>query len=211
MWKLKKYILCVINIIIINGLKERARCRNIKKKLAKDDDVLDDKAEYDEIDSDQSEDIDYDEIDGDYEESETDDDDFVVHEEISLSDKEKKYLDHYSMNNEFLDDEELTTTKSVADQGETWVFNEMEGIPSMEFKYESTEENVDEILHSGYLNVNNDEFYGEIYCDPEGDYSTCNFEDPDGINLFERYEGLEHEVESFLYNVCDEIKGSNAV
>ena len=49
----------------------------------------------------------------------------------SLSDKEKKYLDHYSMNNEFLDDEELTTTKSVADQGETWVFNEMEGIPSM--------------------------------------------------------------------------------
>jgi hypothetical protein len=29
----------------------------------------------------------------------------------SLSDKEKKYLDHYSMNNEFLDDEELTTTK----------------------------------------------------------------------------------------------------
>ena len=120
--------------------------------------------------------------------------------------KEKKYLDHYSMNNEFLDDEELTTTKSVADQGETWVFNEMEGIPSMEFKYESTEENVDEILHSGYLTVNKDEFYGEIYCDTEGTYSLCNFESAEGENVFEKYEGLEHEIGTFLSIVCNDLK-----
>ena len=124
----------------------------------------------------------------------------------SLSDKEKKYLDHYSMNNEFLDDEELTTTKSVADQGETWVFNEMEGIPSMEFKYETTEENVDEILHSGYLTVNKDEFYGEIYCDTEGTYSLCNFESAEGENVFEKYEGLEHEIGTFLSIVCNDLK-----
>ena len=125
----------------------------------------------------------------------------------SLTDKEKKYLDHYSMNNEFLDDEELTTTKSVADQGETWVFEGQEGIPSMNFKYESTEENVDEILHSGYLTVNNDEYYGEIYCDTEGTYSLCNFESAEGENVFERYEGLEHEIGTFLSIVCNDLKG----
>ena len=125
----------------------------------------------------------------------------------SLTDKEKKYLDHYSMNNEFLDDEELTTTKSVVDQGETWVFKGQEGIPSMNFKYESTEENVDEILHSGYLNVNNDEYYGEIYCDTEGTYSLCNFESAEGENVFERYEGLEHEIGTFLSIVCNDLKG----
>jgi len=125
----------------------------------------------------------------------------------SLTDKEKKYLDHYSMNNEFLDNEELTTTKSVADQGETWVFEGQEGIPSMNFKYESTEENVDEILHSGYLNVNNDEYYGEIYCDTEGTYSLCNFESAEGENVFERYEGLEHEIGTFLSIVCNDLKG----
>jgi glycyl-tRNA synthetase alpha subunit len=81
----------------------------------------------------------------------------------------------------------------------------------MKFKYESTEDTEDEMIHSGYLEINNDEFYGEIYCDLEGDYSSCNFEDPDGVNLFEKYEGLEHEVEYFLDNVCDEIKGGNAV
>ena len=124
----------------------------------------------------------------------------------SLSDKEKKYLDHYSMNNEFLDDEELTTTKSVADQGETWVFDGTQGIPSMEFKYEATEENIDEILHSGYLTVNNDEFYGEIYCDTEGTYTLCNFESAEGENVFEKYEGLEHEIGVFLSIVCDDLK-----
>jgi hypothetical protein len=125
----------------------------------------------------------------------------------SLSDKEKKYLDHYSMNNEFLDDEELTTTKSIANHGETWVFNATQGIPSMEFKYEATEENVDEILHSGYLTVNNDEFYGEIYCDTEGTYTLCNFESAEGENVFEKYEGLEHEIGVFLSIVCDDLKG----
>jgi len=76
----------------------------------------------------------------------------------------------------------------------------------MEFKYESTEENVDEILHSGYLNVNNDEFYGEIYCDTEGTYSLCNFESTEGENVFEKYEGLEREISTFLSIVCNDLK-----
>jgi len=123
----------------------------------------------------------------------------------SLSPQEKEYLQHYSTTGEYMDieDEEDSSSEGV-------FFDSISGV-NMKFKYESTEDTEDEIIHSGYLEIDGDEFYGEIYCDPEGDYSTCNFEDPDGVNLFEKYEGLEHEVEYFLDNVCDEIKGSNAV
>jgi hypothetical protein len=123
----------------------------------------------------------------------------------SLSPQEKEYLQHYSTTGEYMD---IEGEKDSSSEG---VFSDTITGVNMKFKYESTEDTKDEIIHSGYLEIDGDEFYGEIYCDPEGDYSTCNFEDPDGINLFEKYEGLEHEVESFLYNVCDEIKGSNAV
>jgi hypothetical protein len=123
----------------------------------------------------------------------------------SLSDTEKEYLRHYSETGEYMDIED---DEDYASEG---VFSDSISGINMKFKYESTEDIEDEIIHSGYLEIDGDEFYGEIYCDPEGDYSTCNFEDPDGINLFEKYEGLEREVESFLYSVCDEIKGSNAV
>ena len=125
----------------------------------------------------------------------------------SLSPQEKEYLQHYSTTGEYMD---MEGEENSSYEGENVFSDSIDGI-NMKFKYESTEDAADEIIHSGYLEINNDEFYGEIYCDPEGDYSTCNFEDPDGVNLFEKYEGLEHEVEYFLDNVCDEIKGSNAV
>ena len=125
----------------------------------------------------------------------------------SLSPQEKEYLQHYSTTGEYMDIEDEEDSSSEGDG----IFSDSIAGINMKFKYESTEDTEDEIIHSGYLEIDGDEFYGEIYCDPEGDYSTCNFEDPDGINLFEKYEGLEREVESFLYSVCDEIKGSNAV
>jgi hypothetical protein len=124
----------------------------------------------------------------------------------SLTDKEKKYLDHYSLNNEFLDDEELTTSKELVKSGETWRFDESPGIPSMSFKYEVTEQNLDEIIHSGYFTISGDEYYGEIYCTSDGEYSVCNFESNDGENLFEKYEGLEREIESFISIICDQLK-----
>jgi hypothetical protein len=126
-----------------------------------------------------------------------------------LTPKEQSYLRHYSETGEFKDDEELVTRSQSFDY-EHKFSNKIDGV-DMTFKYESTEDTPDEMIHSGYLEINNDEFYGEIYCDIDGTYSTCNFEDGDGVNLFEKYEGLEHEVEYFLDNVCEEIKGNEAV
>lgn len=125
-----------------------------------------------------------------------------------LTDKEKKYLIHYSETGKFKDDEELVTRSQVTNYEN--IFSDIIGGVNMSFKYESTEDNPNEMVHTGYLTVNNDEFYGEIYCEPNGTYSTCNFEDPEGINLFETYEGLEHDIENFLDNVCEELKGNVA-
>jgi hypothetical protein len=124
-----------------------------------------------------------------------------------LSKKEKEYLDYHANTGDYLDDKELTTAIDRVSSGETWVFDGVQGIPTMEFKYETTEENIDEIVHTGYLTVNNDPFYGEIYCDNEGNYSLCNFESDESVNLFETYEGLEREIEAFLSTVCDDLKG----
>jgi len=124
-----------------------------------------------------------------------------------LSKKEKEYLDYHANTGNYLDDEELITAADRVPSGETWVFDGVPGIPTMEFQYETTEENIDEIVHTGYLTVNNDQFYGEIYCDDEGNYSLCNFESDESVNLFETYEGLEREIEAFLSTVCDDLKG----
>jgi hypothetical protein len=124
-----------------------------------------------------------------------------------LSKKEKEYLDYHANTGDYLDDKELTTAIDRVSSGETWVFDGVQGIPTMEFQYETTEENIDEIVHTGFLTVNNDPFYGEIYCDSEGNYSMCNFESDESVNLFETYEGLEREIEAFLSTVCDDLKG----
>jgi hypothetical protein len=124
-----------------------------------------------------------------------------------LSKKEKEYLDYHANTGDYLDDKELTTAIDRVSSGETWVFDGVQGIPTMEFQYETTEENIDEIVHTGFLTVNNDPFYGEIYCDNEGNYSLCNFESDESVNLFETYEGLEREIEAFLSTVCDDLKG----
>ena len=125
----------------------------------------------------------------------------------NLSKKEREYLDHHATTGGYLDDKELTTTLDRAPSGEIWVFDGIPGIPTMQFQYETTEENIDEIVHTGYLTVNDDQFYGEIYCDNEGNYTLCNFESDESVNLFETYEGLEREIEAFLSTVCDDLKG----
>jgi hypothetical protein len=124
-----------------------------------------------------------------------------------LSKKEMVYLDHHSKTGGYLDDEELITSLDRVSSGETWVFDGVPGIPKMEFQYETTEEDIDEVIHTGYLSINDDPFYGEIYCDSEGNYSMCNFESDESVNLFETYEGLEREIEAFLSTVCDDLKG----
>jgi type IV secretory pathway VirB4 component len=125
----------------------------------------------------------------------------------NLSKKEREFLDYHATTGDYLDDEELITSSDRVPSGETWIFDGLPGIPKMEFQYETTEENIDEIIHTGYLSVNNDPFYGEIYCDNKGNYSLCNFESDESVNLFETYEGLEHEIESFLSIVCNDLKG----
>jgi len=125
-----------------------------------------------------------------------------------LTPKEQSYLRHYSESGEFKDDD-LTTSKSMTDYEST--FSETISGMNLKFKYEVTEDTPDEIIHTGYLFINDDEFYGEIYCDSDGNYSTCNFETMDGENLFEKYEGMEHEIELFLEGVCNEINGNTAV
>jgi hypothetical protein len=124
-----------------------------------------------------------------------------------LSKKEKEYLDYHATTGDYLDDEELITASDRVPSGEVWTFDGVAGIPKMVFQYETTEENIDEIAHTGFLTVSNDEFYGEIYCDREGNYSLCNFESDESVNLFETYEGLEREIEAFLSTVCEDLKG----
>jgi hypothetical protein len=125
----------------------------------------------------------------------------------NLSKKEREFLDYHATTGDYLDDEELITSLDRVPSGEIWEFDGVNGIPPMEFQYETTEENIDEIIHTGYLTVNNNQFYGEIYCDNEGNYSLCNFESDESVNLFETYEGLEREIEAFLSTVCDDLKG----
>jgi hypothetical protein len=126
---------------------------------------------------------------------------------VGLSKKEKEYLDYHATTGDYLDDEELITSSDRVPSGEVWTFDGVAGIPKMVFQYETTEENIDEISHTGFLTVGNDEFYGEIYCDREGNYSLCNFESDESVNLFETYEGLEREIEAFLSTICEDLKG----
>lgn len=125
-----------------------------------------------------------------------------------LNKKEKDYLKHYSDTGQYQDND-LVTAKSMTDYEST--FSDTISGMEMKFTYEMTEDSPDEIIHTGYLFINEDEFYGEIYCDLDGNYSTCNFETMEGENVFEKYENMEHEIELFFEGVCNEINGNTAV
>jgi len=98
-------------------------------------------------------------------------------------------------------------------------FDDMEmGNHKIDFQYLSTEQNPedDEIVHKGRIFVESegDEFMeeevfeGEIYCDGEGNYAACNFENEEGINLFEKYEAYEDFIEQAMEHICDNLKSN---
>jgi len=98
-------------------------------------------------------------------------------------------------------------------------FDDIEmGDHKIDFQYLSTEENPedDEIVHKGRIFVESegDEFMeeevfeGEIYCDGEGNYAACSFENEEGINLFEKYEAYEDFIEQAMEHICDNLKSN---
>jgi hypothetical protein len=95
--------------------------------------------------------------------------------------------------------------------GGFWSFD-FPGMPSFKFRYESTQDTEDEKIHTGYLTVNDSDYYGEIYCDTEGNFQTCMFENTtEGTNLFEDHEDLEQDIEVFLDVVCNDLKEDDMI
>ena len=92
------------------------------------------------------------------------------------------------------------------------------GDMNIEFEYNSTQENPEEmeIIHRGKIIVQTEEddtldeeiFEGEIYCDMEGDYQACNFNNEEGTNLFEKYSAIESYVEEALIHLCNNLKSN---
>ena len=75
-----------------------------------------------------------------------------------------------------------------------------------------TQDTEDEKIHTGYLTVDSSDYYGEIYCDTEGNFQTCMFENTtEGTNVFEDYEGIEHDIEVFLDVVCNDLKEDDMI
>jgi hypothetical protein len=98
-------------------------------------------------------------------------------------------------------------------------FEDMEiGNHKIDFQYLSTEQNPedDEIVHTGRIFVESegDEFIeeevfeGHIFCDEEGNYSACVFENEEGINLFDKYEAYEDFIVQAMEHICDNLKSN---
>jgi len=125
----------------------------------------------------------------------------------SLTDKEKQYLQHYSETGQYMD---------VEDEEDVNVFGNNEFIgekfsdvikdTSVSFVYEMTEDTEKGMIHTGYLTVNQDEYYGEIFCDDQGTFMFANFESSEETDLFEDYYKIQGELEMFLQNVCENLK-----
>lgn len=124
----------------------------------------------------------------------------------SLSDKEKQYLKHYSETGQYMDNEEETEDFLVGNEfvGETFKDNIKDAPVS--FTYEMTEDTKKGMIHTGYLTVYQDEYYGEIFCDDNGTFMFANFESPEETDLFEDYYKIQGELEMFLQNVCENLK-----
>jgi hypothetical protein len=121
----------------------------------------------------------------------------------SLSNMEKEYLKHYSETGEYMDvkdDEEMEPSF----EGES--FKDMINDTPVSFTYEITEDTEKGMIHAGYLTINQDEYYGEIFCDGEGTFMFANFESPEETDLFEDYYKIQGELEMFLQNVCENLK-----
>ena len=120
----------------------------------------------------------------------------------SLSDQEKEYLKHYSETGEYMDIEDENIVSSF--EGNT--FNDVVRDAPVSFTYEVTEETDKGVIHTGYLTIYQDEYYGEIFCDGEGTFMFANFESPKETDLFEDYYKIQGELEMFLQNICENLK-----
>ena len=121
----------------------------------------------------------------------------------SLSNMEKEYLRHYSETGEYMDIEDEEEMEPSF-EGES--FKDMINDAPVSFTYEMTEETEKGLVHTGYMTVYQDEYYGEILCDEVGTFIHANFESPEGTDLFEDYYKIQGELEMFLQNVCENLK-----
>jgi len=121
----------------------------------------------------------------------------------SLTQQEKEYLRHYSTTGEYMDIEDEEEMEPSF-EGETFK-DRIEDAP-VSFTYEVTEETGKGIIHTGYLTIYQDEYYGEIFCDGDGTFMFANFESPEGTELFEDYNEIQGKLEMFLQNVCENLK-----
>ena len=122
----------------------------------------------------------------------------------SLSDMEKEYLRHYSETGEYMDVEDEEEVMESYFEGETFK-TRIKDAP-ISFTYEMTEDAEQGMVHTGYLTIYQDEYYGEIFCDEDGTFMDANFESPEETNLKEDYYKILGEIEMFLQNVCENLK-----
>lgn len=152
-----------------------------------------------------------------------------------LSNIERKMIDSISQDTLDTDEVMMMVNRKIASgeelsDVEKIFFNEYAAVPEesfkdidmgdykIDFEYNSTEENPedDEIVHKGKIYIQSDDedypeeevFNGEIYCDGEGNYAACNFENEDGINLFEKYEAFEDFIEQAMEHICNNLKSN---
>lgn len=152
-----------------------------------------------------------------------------------LSRIEKKMIDDISRDVLNIDEVMMMINKKIASKEELTdlekMFFEMNaavpeaeidmgtvGDMNIEFEYGGTVEDPEnlEIVHKGKIIVQKEEddtldeevFEGEIYCDMEGDYQACNFNNEEGVNLFEKYSPIESYVEEALIHLCNNLKSN---
>ena len=152
-----------------------------------------------------------------------------------LSSIEKKMLNDISQDSLNTDEIMMMVNRKIASGKklsgvEQTFFDEYAAVPeeemdmgsvgdiNLEFEYNSTQENPEEmeIIHIGKIIVQTEEddtldeeiFEGEIYCDMEGDYQACNFNNEEGTNLFEKYSAIEGYVEEALTHLCNNLKSN---
>jgi hypothetical protein len=124
----------------------------------------------------------------------------------SLSNYEKKYIDHYSNTGQFLENAEDEFDKYSHPRYEGPSFSDRIKDAPVSFTYETTEDTESGIVHVGYFTVYDDEYYGEIHCDEYGTFKYAKFESPEQVDLFEDYYKIESELEMFFQNICEELK-----
>ena len=152
-----------------------------------------------------------------------------------LSDIERKMIDSISQDTLDTDEIMMMVNRKIAageelSDVEQVFFDEYAAVPEesfedidmgdykIDFEYNSTEENPedDEIVHKGKIYVQSDDedypeeevFHGEIYCDSEGNYAACNFENEEGVNLFEKFGAFEDFIEQAMEHICNNLKSN---